>query len=66
MPEGDREDIREGILQRHLQVRARARTGTAVAQLFGSGSILNEALRAQQILAERYQVADRRLVGDQL
>jgi pyruvate dehydrogenase E1 component len=28
-----------------------------MAQLFGSGSILNEALRAQQILAERYQVA---------
>ena len=27
-----------------------------MAQLFGSGSILNEALRAQQILAERYQV----------
>jgi len=28
-----------------------------VAQLFGSGSILNEALGAQKILAERYQIA---------
>jgi pyruvate dehydrogenase E1 component len=28
-----------------------------VAQLFGSGSILNEALRAQKILAERYEIA---------
>jgi pyruvate dehydrogenase E1 component len=28
-----------------------------MAQLFGSGPMLNEALRAQQILAERYQVA---------
>ena len=27
-----------------------------MAQLFGSGSILNEVLRAQKILAERYQV----------
>ena len=26
-------------------------------QLFGSGPILNEALRAQQILAEKYDVA---------
>ncbi len=34
-----------------------AANGPAVAQLFGSGSIFNEALRAQQILAERYQVA---------
>ena len=31
--------------------------GKAVAQLFGSGPILNEALRAQQILADRYNVA---------
>ncbi|MEO7144466.1 MAG: pyruvate dehydrogenase (acetyl-transferring), homodimeric type, partial [Bryobacteraceae bacterium] len=31
--------------------------GPATLQLFGSGPILNEALRAQQILAERYQIA---------
>ena len=48
--------IREGILQGIYKYRRRAE-GPAVAQLFGSGSILNEALRAQQILAERYQVA---------
>ena len=31
--------------------------GKAVVQLFGSGPILNEALRAQQILADKYDVA---------
>ena len=35
-------------------------------QLFGSGPILNEALRAQQILAEKYGVAARCLERDQL
>jgi pyruvate dehydrogenase E1 component len=54
MPEG--EGIREGILRGIYKYRA-AENGPAVAQLFGSGSILNEALRAQQILAERYGVA---------
>ncbi|HEX5432460.1 MAG TPA: pyruvate dehydrogenase (acetyl-transferring), homodimeric type [Bryobacteraceae bacterium] len=53
MPEGD---IRDGILRGVYKYRA-AENGPAVAQLFGSGSILNEALRAQQILAERYQIA---------
>jgi pyruvate dehydrogenase E1 component len=54
MPEGP--GIREGILSGIYKYRAAA-NGPAVAQLFGSGSILNEALRAQQILAERYQIA---------
>jgi pyruvate dehydrogenase E1 component len=54
MPEG--EGVREGILRGIYKYRA-AENGPAVAQLFGSGSILNEALRAQQILAERYQIA---------
>jgi pyruvate dehydrogenase E1 component len=31
--------------------------GNAVAQLFGSGPILNEVVRAQGILAEKYSVA---------
>jgi pyruvate dehydrogenase E1 component len=31
--------------------------GKAMVQLFGSGPILNEALRAQKILEEKYQVA---------
>jgi pyruvate dehydrogenase E1 component len=54
MPEG--EGVREGILRGIYKVRPAA-NGPAVAQLFGSGSILNEALKAQQILAERYQIA---------
>jgi pyruvate dehydrogenase E1 component len=54
MPEG--EGVREGILRGIYKYRAAA-NGGAQAQLFGSGPILNEALRAQQILAERYQIA---------
>ncbi|MEQ1949776.1 MAG: pyruvate dehydrogenase (acetyl-transferring), homodimeric type, partial [Bryobacteraceae bacterium] len=50
------EDLRRGILNGIYKYRA-AENGPAVAQLFGSGSILNEALKAQQILADRYQVA---------
>ena len=54
MPEG--EGIREGILQGLYRFKA-APTGPAAVQLFGSGPILNEVLRAQQLLAERYQIA---------
>jgi pyruvate dehydrogenase E1 component len=50
------EDIREGILKGLYRFRAAA-NGEAQIQLFGSGTILNEVLRAQEILAERYQVA---------
>jgi pyruvate dehydrogenase E1 component len=53
MPEGD--SVREGILKGIYKYRPSA-GGAAVAQLFGSGPMLNEALRAQQILAERYEV----------
>ena len=49
-------DVREGILRGIYRYRASS-AGKAVVQLFGSGSILNEALRAQEILAERYGVA---------
>jgi len=52
MPEG----VREGILKGLYRYQA-AENGKAVVQLFGSGPILNEALKAQRILAERYQVA---------
>ncbi len=52
MPEG----VREGILRGLYRYQA-AERGPAVAQLFGSGPILNEALKAQRMLAERYQVA---------
>jgi pyruvate dehydrogenase E1 component len=51
MPKG----AEEGILRGLYKFRA-ATDGKAVVQLFGSGSILNEALRAQQILAEKYGV----------
>ena len=54
MPAG--EHVREGILKGLYKYRASDK-GPAVAQLFGSGSILGEALRAQQILAEKYQIA---------
>ncbi|MEP7352758.1 MAG: pyruvate dehydrogenase (acetyl-transferring), homodimeric type [Acidobacteriota bacterium] len=48
--------VREGILRGMYKYQA-ASNGPAVAQLFGSGSILNEALKAQQILADKYQIA---------
>jgi len=52
MPEG----VREGILRGIYRFSAAAQ-GKAVAQLWGSGPILNEVVRAQQILAEKYGVA---------
>jgi pyruvate dehydrogenase E1 component len=45
----------EGILRGIYKYRSSAQ-GQAVVQLFGSGAILNEALRAQDILAEKYGV----------
>jgi pyruvate dehydrogenase E1 component len=58
MPEG----IREGILKGMYRLRAADEKGTANkarprAQLLGSGAILLEVLKAQQILAEKYNVA---------
>jgi pyruvate dehydrogenase E1 component len=52
MPAG----VEEGILRGIYKLRP-ATKGNAIVQLFGSGPILNEALRAQQILAEQYQIA---------
>jgi pyruvate dehydrogenase E1 component len=52
MPSG----VEEGILRGIYKVRPAA-TGKATVQLFGSGPILNEALRAQGILAEKYGIA---------
>ena len=52
MPEG----VTEGILKGIYRFKAAAE-GQAKVQLFGSGPILNEALRAQSILAEKYAVA---------
>ena len=53
MPEGLNP---EGMLKGIYRYRA-AEKGKAKLQLFGSGPILNEALRAQQILAEKYSLA---------
>jgi pyruvate dehydrogenase E1 component len=51
MPEGCREGIVRGIY------KYKAADGDNIAaHLFGSGPILNEALRAQKILAEKYDV----------
>jgi pyruvate dehydrogenase E1 component len=46
----------EGVLKGIYRYRS-AGKGTAEVQLFGSGPILNEALRAQRILAEKYDLA---------
>jgi pyruvate dehydrogenase E1 component len=54
MPES--EDVREGILRGIYKFKA-ADSSPAKAQLFGSGPILNEALKAQAILAEQYSIA---------
>jgi pyruvate dehydrogenase E1 component len=45
----------EAVLKGIYKFRAAAK-GKAKVQLFGSGPILNEALEAQQILAEKYNV----------
>ncbi len=50
MPEGSAEGILRGIY------KLKPAAGEAVAQLFGSGPILNEVLRAQEILGSKYGV----------
>jgi pyruvate dehydrogenase E1 component len=52
MPEGD---IREGIL-RGLYPYKRSESGPAQVTLFGSGPIFNEALKAQKILSEQFDI----------
>jgi pyruvate dehydrogenase E1 component len=53
MPEA--EGVREGILRGIYKFKA-SENGPAKAQLFGSGPILNEAIKAQAILAEKYNI----------
>ena len=54
MPAG----VRDGILKGMYKYRASANKKSKLkAQLFGSGAILNEALRAQEILEQKYGVA---------
>jgi pyruvate dehydrogenase E1 component len=56
MPAG--EGVEEGILRGiYLFRKAEVAKAKATVQLLGSGSILNEALKAQQILGEKYGVA---------
>ena len=50
MPEGAAEGIVKGIY------KLKAAEGEAAVQLFGSGPILNEVLRAQTMLAEKYKI----------
>jgi pyruvate dehydrogenase E1 component len=53
MPEGSREGILKGLYKfKPAPEKAKHR-----AQIIGSGPIINEALRAQAILAEKYDVA---------
>ena len=51
MPEGSAEGILKGIYKFKPAI-----SGEATVQLFGSGPILNEVLKAQEILAEKYQI----------
>ncbi len=51
MPEG----VAEGIVRGMYKLKPAA-DGEATVQLFGSGPILNEVLRAQTMLAEKYKV----------
>ena len=56
LPPGD--EVREGILKGMYLVRpAEAAPGQPRATLLGSGAILNEVIKAQEMLAERYGVA---------
>ena len=56
MPEGN--DVREGILKGIYRFRASTKKDAKLrAQLFGSGTIMYEVLKAQQILEEKYGVA---------
>jgi pyruvate dehydrogenase E1 component len=54
MPEGAKEGILKGMYKFKAAESTKAKRQ---AQLLGSGAILNEALKAQKILEERYDVA---------
>jgi pyruvate dehydrogenase E1 component len=66
-PDSENGSVREGIVRGIYRFRPapvsdksqvkKGKQSGPVAQLFGSGPILNEALRAQEILAEKYGVA---------
>jgi pyruvate dehydrogenase E1 component len=54
-PMPEREGVKEGIL-RGMYLFQPSEIGNPQVTLFGSGSILNEAVKAQKILAEKYGV----------
>jgi pyruvate dehydrogenase E1 component len=54
MPAGVRDGILKGMYKYRGSMNKKAKLK---AQLFGSGAILNEALRAQEILEQKYSVA---------
>ena len=58
MPPMPAADVKEGILKGIYKYKASEKKNTNLhAQLFGSGSILNEVLKAQGMLEEKYNVA---------
>jgi pyruvate dehydrogenase E1 component len=58
MPAMPGEEVREGIIRGLYPVKTEKPAGAKLeVQLLGSGVILNEAIRAQQILAEQYGIA---------
>ena len=58
MPAMPGEEVREGIIRGLYPVKTVRPDGAKLeVQLLGSGVILNEALRAQQILAEKFGIA---------
>jgi pyruvate dehydrogenase E1 component len=58
MPPMPSQEVKAGVLKGMYKYRAAEKADTKLhAQLFGGGPILNEALKAQEILEERYNVA---------
>ena len=57
MPSSDWGDIRDGVLQGLYRYRIGPEGKTHKAHIFGSGPILVEALRAQEFLANAYDVS---------
>ncbi|MDO9444391.1 MAG: pyruvate dehydrogenase (acetyl-transferring), homodimeric type, partial [Dehalococcoidia bacterium] len=55
MPEGD--GVREGIVRGIYRFRSMGEAGQPRVHLLGSGAILNEVLRAQELLADQFGVA---------
>ena len=63
MPKG----AKDGILKGMYKFRAASKPKAALrAQLFGSGAILPEVIKAQEILESKYDVVGRRLERDEL